>query len=409
MRSSDSGNTFLKSLVIGSMMGLLLAVVFASGFFLRDLVDVPPVRAFSDDENASGSYGLLDEVQNLLDSVYLRTLPDYTIRQYAAIRGVLGTLEDRNTFFIEPPVAQSEADTLAGTYGGIGVILRRDEAGQFVLYPYPDGPASAAGVEDGDVLIAINGVSVSVSDQQDSVDQQMRGEVTDDNGVEITVMKPDSSEETYFIVFDVINVPSVVWRTILEDTRIGYVQIIRFTNRTPGEVEEAIAALAEQDISALILDLRNNSGGLLNESVQVASHFLDGGVVIYEKTRDGESSFEAETGGTATQLPLVVLVNQRTASASELVAGAIQDRDRGILIGQQTYGKGTVQQIFGLSDGSSVHITSSEWFTPSRTPLDGVGLTPDIAMIPDENGRDVETGEAIRYLQGLLDNTEGDS
>jgi carboxyl-terminal processing protease len=146
---------------------------------------------------------------------------------------------------------------------------------------------------------------------------------------------------------------------------------------------------------------------LLHESVKVAEQFLDGGVVVYEKTKTSETPLTADTGGAATTIPLVVLVNQGTASAAELVAGAIRDRGRAILIGQQTYGKGTVQQIFRLSDESSIHITAAEWLTPNRSHIDGTGLAPDITMIPDLNGRDVELGEAVRQLNALLPNQGG--
>ncbi|MEO1440675.1 MAG: S41 family peptidase, partial [Chloroflexota bacterium] len=191
--------------------------------------------------------------------------------------------------------------------------------------------------------------------------------------------------------------------------RTGYLQIIRFTNRTPDEVEAAINELKDEGIDSLIVDLRDNNGGLLKESVDVAGLFLNGGVVLYERNIDQEEVFEADDGSVLGELPLVVLVNGGTASAAELVAGAIQDRDRGILIGQTTFGKGTVQQIFRLSDDSSIHITSAEWFTPDRNQISGVGLEPDVTMIPDANGRDVELGEAVRYLNEQLAEANGET
>ena len=394
--------SYTRSMLFGVIAGLSLTLAFAAGFIVRDLSLITEARALSTTASEEPGYPLVDEVQDLLDRVYLRDQPEYATRQYAAIRGMLATLGDNNTFFIEPPVARSEADSLAGTYGGIGVQLRRDEAGQFVLYPFPDGPAVAGGIVDGDVLIAIKSESITADMQQDAVDQMMRGEVKDGNGVDITVQRDNNTTYSTYIEFAVINVPSVIWRVMSEDERIGYLQVLRFTNRTPGEVTDAVSSLRESGIEALILDLRNNSGGLLEESVTVAGLFLDGGIVTYEISKNNERELTAAEGGIASDLPLVVLVNNRTASASELVAGAIRDTERGIIIGQKTYGKGTVQQIFGLSDGSSVHITSAEWFTPARIPLDGDGLEPTISMIPDANGRDVESGEAIRYLQDLL-------
>jgi len=393
---------FKRSMILGALTGISMAVIFASGFFFRDLINLSSVLAASP-ATPTGDYPLLHEVQGLLDLHYLREQPDTTQREYAAIRGMLASLEDRYTFFIEPPIAQSESDVLAGTYGGIGVQVQRSEEGELLLFPFPDSPAATAGIRDGDVLSAINGSSVDLTQPLDTVDQMMRGEVKEGSGVEITVISADSGEEfTEFIAYAVINVPSVVWRVLAEDTQIGYVQILRFTSRTPEELTNALNDLQESKVSALVLDLRNNSGGLLQESVEVASEFVNSGVIVYERDLLDERSFDDPPGGLATDLLLAVLVNQGTASAAELVAGAIQDHDRGILVGQTTFGKGSVQQIFRLSDDSSLHITSAEWFTPDHNTLDGVGLQPDIPMIPDVNGRDVELGEAVRRLQQEL-------
>ena len=405
---SDNFKELRRSLLIGILFGIIMAVVFFAGFLLRDFVDVPPVfAATSEAEEGNTGYDLLDEVQQLIDDHYLHEQPDYVTRQYAAIRGMLSSLDDRNTFFIEPAVAQSESDVLAGTYGGIGVNLSRNAAGEFVIFPFPDGPAANAGLLDNDVIVQIGDYVMLNTEQQDVVDQMLRGEVRDNDGVEITVSREDREDTvTVFVPFDVINIPSILWRVLPEDSRIGYIQIMRFTNRTPDEFLAAVDGLTSENIEAVVIDLRHNGGGLLRESIEIAGNFLDGLVVLYEVTVEGEQVFEAESGGQLLDLPLVVLVNGGTASAAELVAGALQDHDRGILIGQTTYGKGTIQQIFSLSDSSSIHVTSAEWFTPDRHRIDSVGLEPDIMMIPDENGRDIEIGEAIIYLQRLLEDAE---
>ena len=389
------------ALAVGVMIGMSAALTFSAGFFFRDLIDlILPVAFVSAATTDNEGYPLLSEVQSLLNQHYLREQPETAQREYAAIRGVLATLEDRYTFFVDPPVAQSESDALAGTYGGVGVQINRNESGQFVIFPFNDSPAQAAGLEDGDILYNINGIQLDIDTPSDTVDQMLRGEVKPGNGVEVTVRKANDEELTTFIEFAVINVPSVIWRLATEDNQIGYVQIIRFTSRTPDELSEALEELDSEDISALILDLRNNSGGLLQESVEVAGQFLERGeVVLFEKLKNTERALNADGDMKTSDIPIVVLVNQGTASASELVAGAIQDHSRGILIGQQTFGKGTVQQIFRLSDESSIHITSAEWLTPDRRQIENEGLEPDIIMIPDVNGRDVELGEAIRYLQ----------
>lgn len=396
---SKNQRRYAQSIVLGALTGLGLVIVFAAGFIFRGVIDLQSVNAAND----ANSYPLLSEVQSLIDEHYLRQQPDIKEREYGAIRGMLAILNDRYTFFVDPPVAQSESDVLAGTYGGIGVQVKRSEQGDLTLYPFADSPAQAAGIEGGDILLAINETPVDISQQADEIDQMLRGEVKTGSGVNITFREPANGEEkTVFIPFAVINVPSVVWRTLEDNPEIGYIQILIFTSRTPDELKNALTDLRQSNVSALVLDLRNNSGGLLQESVVVASQFVDGGVVVYEKSNQEEHELLAEQGGLATDFPLVVLVNQGTASAAELVAGAIRDRERGILIGQTTFGKGTVQRIYRLSDDSSLHITSAEWLTPKRQHLEEDGLQPTIEMIPDPNGRDVELGEAVRYLEESL-------
>lgn len=395
-----------RSILLGLAVGFGLAVVFAAGFVTRDLIGGSPrAQAFAD-PSASG-YPLLMEVQTLLDQHYLREQPDYIQRQHAAIRGMLGALADRYTFFIDPPVAASESDVLAGTYGGIGVEIQRNEAGEIVMTPYADSPAALAGVQVGDILLDVNGTPIELTTQQDAIDQLLRGEVRPGNGAEVTYRRAGlEAPVTVFIEFGVINVPSVIWRVLAEDARVGYVHVLRFTSRTPEELRAAMAELSSAGIGALVLDLRNNAGGLLAESIAVADEFIDAGPLAFERKNDSEQTFDGASGGVGLGYPLVVLVNGGTASGAELLAGAIQDSERGILIGQVTFGKGTIQQIYTLSDSSSLHVTAAEWLTPDRQPLDGRGLQPDITMIPDANGRDVELGEALRYLGAKIDSAE---
>lgn len=388
----------VRSLVTGVVAGLVLAAVFSAGFFLRDALGSPSRVAAAEGDG----YQLLDEVQQLLDAHFVRAQPDYAQREYGAIRGMLTTLNDPYTFFIDPPVAASESDVLAGTYGGIGVQIVRSEAGELVLFPFDESPALASGIEDGDILLAVNGTPVDISVQADVLDQMLRGEVREGNGVELTVRKADGQEQTVFVAFAVINVPSVVWRVLADDPRIGYLQVMRFTGRTPDEVRAAVEGLRAEGVEALVLDMRNNAGGLLQESITVADEFIDSGVIVYQRNAQGENAFPASSGGVAIDLPLIVLVNHGTASGAELVAGALQDSGRANIIGQRTYGKGTVQQIFPLSDGSSLHVTSSEWFTPAHQALEQAGLAPNTEMQPDAEGRDVELGEAIRQLNEVL-------
>jgi carboxyl-terminal processing protease len=404
MRTNSRASTDLfVALGRGILIGLFLTAIFTAGFLMgtrspagASLLTVGAATP----ESEVGQYPLLTQAQVLLNGNYLREQPAQRQLEYAAIRGVLATLNDKYTFLVDPPVAHSESDVLAGQYGGIGVQVKRDEKGNFVLYPFPDAPAIRAGVKDGDFLLAVNGKDVPLNTQPDAVDQMLRGEVKGSNGVTIRIKRPSSGEQQDFhILFAVIEVPSVVWRVLAEEPTIGYVQILRFTSRTPDEMRNAVGELKDKQVRAFVLDLRNNPGGLLQESIEVASQFLSSGVVLYEHSRTSDRTYEVENGLMLTDLPMAIIVNQGTASAAELVAGALHDQKRAIVIGQPTYGKGSVQLIFPLADKSSLHITTAEWFPPSKTQLDGKGITPDIAMIPDANGRDVELGEAIRYLR----------
>jgi carboxyl-terminal processing protease len=203
-----------------------------------------------------------------------------------------------------------------------------------------------------------------------------------------------------------ILLPSVSYRLLDQEPTIGYIQLARFSGESSNEVADALEALLAQGATRLILDLRQNGGGLRDAAVDVADHFLDGGPVLYmESQEEGEKVYNATDETLAAAEPLVVLIDGGTASASEIVAGALRDRDRAILIGgSRTYGKGSVQLVFDLSDGSSVHVTSARWFTPDHHQIDHHGLEPDVLVeVTQEdidNGRDVVLEQAVSYLQG---------
>jgi carboxyl-terminal processing protease len=230
----------------------------------------------------------------------------------------------------------------------------------------------------------------------DSVDQLLRGEVKPGSGVTLTLQRGGDTLDV-FVEFAVIEVPSVVWRMLTDD--VGYLQVLRFSARTPDELDEAAQQLRGAGARGLVLDMRDNPGGLLQESIEVADAFVEEGVLVYERNAAGERGFDSTTGGVLEDLPLRVLVNGRTASGAEIVAGAIRDSGRGLLVGERTFGKGTVQQILPLSDSSSLHVTSSEWLTPARRPLDQVGLEPDIPVAPDSSGTDNQLTAAIEAVQ----------
>jgi carboxyl-terminal processing protease len=344
------------------------------------------------------------EAWDHVENDFYGDLPEPKAITYAAIAETLTLLDDPYTIFVEPQPRELERDQMRGSFGGIGVDLWRDPEGNVLVSPYPDSPAAQAGVLERDRLLAVDDQQVTEATTIDDIRAHLHGEV--DTPVTLTLSRTSPGQDSPTPPFDitiiraVIEVPSVTWRVLDQAPTIGYVHILGFTDRTDEETVDALRTLLEENpVTSLVLDLRDNFGGLLDPAITVASQFLDDGVVMYERSRDSqESSRDVRSGGIALDVPLVVLVNGNTASASEIVAGALQDYERAPLIGDTTYGKGSVQLIYDLSDGSSLHVTSAIWLTPNRHRIEGLGLTPDIVTPQSQGPQDAQLDRAVAYL-----------
>jgi carboxyl-terminal processing protease len=375
-------------------IGLLIEAAFAAGLLLAPtLLPVSPLRL------GRGQASLYDEAWDAAEDSFYGQVPSETVRTYGSIRGMMQAYNDPYTAFFEPPATQQQSQQLAGKFGGIGATLRRETDGRFVLSPFPDRPAAQAGVQEGDVLARINTQAVTPEMTFDAILQLLRGEV----GAQVTIEVTRAARALVFTITRAeISVPSVTWRMLHDAPTIGYVVIGLFAQPTKDELIRAIDELRAQGATRLLLDLRDNGGGLLDAAVDVASQFVAGTIVIESRRTGGDRAYPAATIGVARDLPIVVLVNGNTASASEIVAGAIQDYQRGKLIGDQTYGKGSVQNILPLSDGSSLHVTVAQWLTPQRRQITGQGLTPDVVVgrTPEDvnAGRDPQLARAIEEL-----------
>ena len=347
-------------------------------------------------------FPVLHEAYALLEQYHLNGLPGGSTLDYGALRGVLATLNDPYSVFLEPPSQELETQTLQGEFGGIGVNIRRNDSGEVVLSPFPDYPAIQAGIVDGDVLVAVDDKPITVELTLDQVSALVRGLV--DTPVRITFRRGatalHTATQTVTLTRVKVEIPSVTGRILDQDTTLGLVAISRFSDKTPTETQVMIDQLQAQGAQGIVLDLRGNGGGLLDSGLDTARLFLDSGVIMYEVQQgQAEKIYSTSTPGAEAAVPLVLIVNQGTASAAEILAGALRDRGRAPLIGQTTYGKGSVQLIFELSDHSSIHITNARWFTPNRTELDGIGLKPDFEIEPGVAGADPELDRAIKYLQ----------
>ena len=383
-----------KRLRLGLALAICLCLAYTAGFGVYRLREKVIAARSPGPKDARVFW----EAWRRVEGHFFGDVPSPQARTYAAIRRSL-TLLDPYTVFIEPVSRELEQDRLRGSYGGIGVDVWRDAQGRFVLAPYPDSPAQRAGLSRGDLLVAIDGQPVSGSLTESDVKARLHGEVG--TPVRLTVQRARPSdglndEIQVEIERQQIDVPSLVWH--LEGADTGYVHLLRFTERTGDELSDALQALSRAGAANLVLDLRENRGGLLESSVAVAGQFLNhGDVVLYQEGRSGRRTFRARGEGDV-ETPLAVLVDGGTASAAEIVAGALQDNGRAPLIGQPTFGKGSVQEIYHLSDGSSLHVTTAIWITPDRHRIDKKGLTPD-RLVPDsDDGVDQALSQALTYL-----------
>ena len=294
-----------------------------------------------------------------------------------SMKGMVDAVGDPYTRFVEPEQLKEENMEIEGEYGGVGMYVGQRDGRTLVISPIENTPAAKAGLKPLDEIVKIN-EKVVVGLDQNEVVKLLRGPAK--TKVTVWVRRSGvSGLKSFTLVREVINIKTV--RLEMQPGQIAYIRLNQFNQKTSSELESAIKAAKTKKAAGIILDLRNNPGGLLNSAVDVASQFLDGGLVVSTKGRVEKTSgvMYAEQGK-ANNLPMVVLVNQGSASAAEIVAGAIKDRKRGLLVGNKTFGKGSVQTLFTLPDKAGMYVTIARYSTPSGRIIDHKGLEPDIKV-----------------------------
>jgi len=354
-----------------------------------------------------GDHRLLDEVVARVRREYVEAVPDAKLEQ-AAVEGVVAGLDPHSAFLTAAEYDEMRVST-AGSYSGVGIEVSAQDGKVVVVSPIEGSPAARAGVRSGDVILAVDGQAVSPSQLNETIDR-MRGNVG--SHVRLAVGRGGEPEP---LMFDLERSEVHVHTVRAEPLPggYGYVRITQFSDSTPADLDQALSGLAapsSKPLRGLVLDLRGNPGGVLESAVSVADEFLDSGVIVRADGRTPDARFEmdATAGDAIAGAPLVVLVDGGSASGSEIVAGALRDHGRATLMGERTFGKGSVQTVIPLRDGQALKLTTSKYFTPSGVSIHERGIEPDVVLAnlpkapevpPRTMAKDSAVQSAVQYLR----------
>jgi len=410
-------------LLAGASIALLFAVIFFAGgvatgasvpalqSVVQSVLPQPaaspspaPLASSASPQALRETFAPFWEARQIIHDEFVDQPVDDDSLMRGAIRGMLEALGDQHSTYMDPNEYEQATIELNGRYEGIGAWVDPDGEYLAIVSPMPGSPAERAGLRPGDVVIAVDGEDMTGMDGS-LVIRRIMGPAG--STVRLTILREGKTDP-----FEVslqrasINVPSVEGRVLEEG--IGYIQMYTFGEETTDDLRRALQEVLAQDPRGLILDLRGNGGGYLSTAVEVSSEFIQEGVVLTERFGDGtEQVYRARSGGTATEIPLAILINGGTASASEIVAGAVQDLGRGILVGTTSYGKGSVQNWIPLENNQgAVRVTVARWYTPRGRLIAEAGLEPDVVVELTEaelqGERDLQLEAAIEALRNTL-------
>jgi carboxyl-terminal processing protease len=381
-----------RDIFIGAVIGVILVggVMSAVAFNDMDLFNAAPF-SFQD-------LWLMKQARVILETYHVDGEEGISEKDllHGAIRGMVSALDDPYTRFLDPDELKEEEIELQGEYGGLGIYIGQRDGKTLVVSPIEDTPADRAGLKPKDQIMKI-GDEVILGWSQNEVVNALRGE-------------PGTRVVKFEIERENIRIQTVK-SELLED-KVGLVRITQFNQRTLFDFRKAVYDLLGEGAGSFLIDLRNNPGGLLSSCVDIADLLLDGGVIVSTRGRfDRANEVIYARQGTITDLPVAVLINEGSASASEILAGALKDHGRAVILGKQSFGKGSVQTLFNLSNSSGIFVTIANYYTPAGTVIDKVGLSPDIEVEGEferDRDKDVQLKRALTELLGRENETEAD-
>jgi carboxyl-terminal processing protease len=411
MVGGSSKSVTVRSLTLGGMVALVIVLLSAMSGVVGFVVGGGGEEGggAANQQSDSAGFGILDEIYKVIreDFVDPTAVDEQALRQ-GAIDGVIAALNDPHTIYIDPESYALGVDVISGEFQGIGARVEQDSTtGEIVIVaPFRDSPAEIAGIRSGDVVVAVDGESTQGWSVSEAV-RRIRG--PEGSQVALSVRHSSGETEDVTVTRATIVIPTV-FTSPLEDADgnpvndLAYVELEQITEKTVPDLRTTVSEIVDQGYRGIILDLRRNPGGSLSATVDIADLFLDGGRILTQVDRDGsETSFDAHPGDPGEAIPLVLLVGHGSASGAEVIAGALRDHKRAVLVGETTFGKGSVNHLRELSDGGAIYITIARWLTPNGEQIEGIGLAPDIPVTPSEEDikadRDVQLYSAIDQLR----------
>lgn len=382
-----------KGFCIGALCGAL-AVIMGTGLVSCGMFG----RVMTNDTEKK-----LKSMKRLVEMYYLNEYNDSDL-ETGILKGYVQGLEDPYSVYYDEEQTKSLMESVQGEYSGIGAVMSQDlQTGVITLTRvYEDSPAMKAGLRDGDILYKVEDMEVTGKDLSEIV-SHIKGEKGTE--VKLTVYREGQEDEIEVTAIrDEIEIETVSCEML--DDNVGYVSISEFEDKTVGQYKAAVDELNSQGMEGLIVDLRNNPGGSLSAVCEISDYMLPEGLIVYTEDKTGEKQEYKSTGEESFDKPLVVLVNGNSASASEIFSAAVQDHNIGTIVGTKTYGKGVVQSIFDLRDGTSLKLTVSEYFTPNGRTIQEKGVTPDVEVefeYDEKNPeKDNQLEKAVKTIKSML-------